>query len=87
MALSTMDSVIFDVTETKFAAALDSLYNTAIAFRDCRNKALKVGDPYTKEGVSAYIEYLSLMDRLNVQFSTADDYFALLMFYVNNTSF
>lgn len=84
MALLTMDEIIFDATETKIRLLVNDIYDLALRFKDCRDKSLRIGNPFDREGVTTYIEYISLMDTLNVQFCNLDDYLALAMSYINN---
>lgn len=84
MSLLTMDDVIFAATEDKIRLLVDSILITADKFKACRERSLRIGDPYTKVGVSTYIEYIRLLDELNIQFNALDNYFALGMSYINN---
>ncbi len=66
---------------------LDEFYNIAINLRDCAQASNHIGNPFTKEGVSSYTQYIDLTDDLYKCYNSLANYFSMLGAHMHDQVF
>lgn len=79
-----VDPVILSITEQKMRVQLDEFYAIALALKECAHASKRIGDPFTKEGVSLYAQYIELTDDLYKCYNSLIDYFSLISAYTHD---
>lgn len=76
--MASIDPAILSITEHKMRVKLDEFYTTALALADCASICSRIGNPFTEDGVSSYMQYTGLVDDLYKCYNEIDNYFSML---------
>ena len=76
--MAPIDPIILSITEHKMRVKLDEFYIIASELKDCAYICSHIGNPFSRESVSSYMQYTNLADDLYRCYNDISDYLSVI---------